>query len=360
MKKRNLNIELLRILSMLMIVVLHFLKHGGVLLNENLNLLDNFIVNLIEALCIISVNVYVLISGYFLSNQKFDLSKVLRIIVELILYSIIIGFVLVLFKVIPISTKNLRIILFPFSTEQYWFINSYVFLYLFSPFLNIIIAKINKQQFKCLLIILLIINSFFGMINPNSVSGIMSGMSLNWFICLYFTSAYIRKYSEEKKKLSLVLIYLSNSIILSASTMIIGKFTAIIFGESKYQFFLYDYNSPLVYIMSICFFLIFIKNKREYSKKIEKIILFFSSSTLAVYILHENYFIRELLWNFFDPTKFITSKFLLLYIIFSTLIIFLTGVLIDKIFQFLIDNLYKKGLFSLKKISKLNSILNKY
>ena len=66
-KDRQLNYELLRILAMLMIVCLHYLSKGGFLgvpAREQISV-SGYAAWLIEAFCLVAVNVYVLISGYF-------------------------------------------------------------------------------------------------------------------------------------------------------------------------------------------------------------------------------------------------------------------------------------------------------
>ena len=70
-KKRSANIELLRIVAMFMILTLHFnLKTGALLkLGEPASGVNIF-ATILEAVAITGVNVYVLITGYFLSSSK--------------------------------------------------------------------------------------------------------------------------------------------------------------------------------------------------------------------------------------------------------------------------------------------------
>ncbi len=66
MKKRERNYEILRILAMLMIVCLHYLSKGGALAAPTGKLAaTGYTAWFIEAFCVVAVNVYVLISGYF-------------------------------------------------------------------------------------------------------------------------------------------------------------------------------------------------------------------------------------------------------------------------------------------------------
>ena len=75
--KRNANIELLRILSMFMVLVLHALGWSGAL--EHLSGAQYWVYWFIEALAIIAVNVFMLISGYFQVTCFFKIKNVRKI-----------------------------------------------------------------------------------------------------------------------------------------------------------------------------------------------------------------------------------------------------------------------------------------
>lgn len=75
MKKRNEGIELLRIISMIMILILHYLGHGGILDNLSANNFYYYIAWTLEGICFVAVNIYVLITGYFLCTSKANLKK---------------------------------------------------------------------------------------------------------------------------------------------------------------------------------------------------------------------------------------------------------------------------------------------
>lgn len=76
-KEKMVNLELLRCVAMLMVVVLHYLGKGGLLAEltgEGLGAVGAA-AWLLEAFCIVAVNVYMFISGYFLSMSSFKLSR---------------------------------------------------------------------------------------------------------------------------------------------------------------------------------------------------------------------------------------------------------------------------------------------
>ena len=88
-KARQANIELLRIIAMLMVVTLHYLIKGqaAISLEQDTGIL-NLLLWFLKAMCIVTINVYVLISGYFLVEAKWKLSRLLTLWLQVMFYSL--------------------------------------------------------------------------------------------------------------------------------------------------------------------------------------------------------------------------------------------------------------------------------
>lgn len=199
-KERNVGLDLLRIVSMLMIVTLHYLDKGGALWQTERNTFLWYFIWLLRALCLVSVNCYVLISAYFLTSSKeIKLIKIVELLTEMWTYSI--GILFIFFLVgVPISVSDIIYACFPFITKRYWFINTYILMYLLHPFLNKIIWNINKKEFKRLLIILIMFFSFEQSILPlpEMTLDATGGYGILWFVVLYFTAAYIKRFGTKR------------------------------------------------------------------------------------------------------------------------------------------------------------------
>lgn len=345
-KEKNVNIEILRIVSMIMILILHFFYHGNILneMPKKINLLCVSTIS-VEVLCIVAVNIFILISGYFLCKSKFDINKIIKLYGEIFVYSLIIGFILLLTNKIELNIKNLIYIFFPFITQRYWFFNAYILLILLFPFLNVLINNISKEKFKLLLIILFIINSILPIGINNSVS-LNSANSLYWFLNLYLMGSYIRINKINFKKKCFVYGYIAINVLYIIISIIVFK----IGGVSKLMYIL-KYNLPFAYISSVLLFLIVLNTDFKVNDKIKKIIMFFSSSTFAVYIIHENPFVRNLLWNEMLNTSKFYFKYGYIYMIVVLLIIYICCTLIDKIMKCI----YKKIKLNSVIVSKINN-----
>ena len=91
---RTSNIELLRIVLILMVITLHYLNGadwaGGALSHVVPGSFNYYAAHLVEAACIMAVNAFVLITGYFSCNKtSISLAKPVKLYGLLVLYGII-------------------------------------------------------------------------------------------------------------------------------------------------------------------------------------------------------------------------------------------------------------------------------
>ncbi len=295
LKKRDTNFELLRIISMIMIICLHF-NGNGKLLNANPYFSKVwFLSNITEFACIIAVNIYVLITGYYMVKSKIKLRKIILLELEILFYSIGIYLILVIFNKINFSKKEFINVCFPVISSQYWFLTAYMGLYVLIPFLNKLANSLNKNQYKLLIIILTILLSIIKTINPNNnVFSNSNGYTLTWFLYLYLLAGYMRiHYVKETKKIKLFILYI---LIVSVQLFLKVFFVKNLYIQNNYISHLLGYDNLFVLIESLVVFLFF-KDIKIINKFTNKIILFISPLTLAVYLIHDNNFIRNILWN---------------------------------------------------------------
>lgn len=300
-KERNLSLDILRICCMCMIITLHFFSYSNI---------NDFIPRYStlfwakSVLCTISsvcVNCFVLISGYFAAKTHFKLSKLFMIIREVLTYSIIIYLVFLALGIVNFDIKNLLFSFFPSLTRQYWFITTYLGLYILSPFIKISADKLKKEEFLSLVLVgfLLFVvyyNLFFFCDNLNfgGSTGIL------WFIYLYLCGIYLNKFAPKNSFLKNLRNYLFILIFNLASRIpfyILNVITGKEIFFSGAPIFGSVYNSIFIFLQSIAFFKIFADYSIRFPKGIRNIIVFLSSTSLATYLIHDNNFVRSILWS---------------------------------------------------------------
>lgn len=369
MKKERLsNFELLRIISMLMIIIWHIFIYG-----VDMNVASpyyKFYFDIFRSIMVVHVNSYVLLTGYFQVTQKFKLSKVIQINNATLFYKIIF---FIIFGIIGIAEVNSISILrnfFPLDLENYWFIRIYILLYLLSPFYNEYINSIDKTKHKKLLILLFILFSIISTFTNQEATvdnTVNYGYSIVSFTFLYFIGAYLRKYPIEKTYIGkrftknfqwLMFIFaffafalINFSIHFTSNDMInmgnglinyIGKIIYISFNQ---------YDNPLVLIGSVCYFFIF-----YFMKFKSKIINFISKACIGIYLFHENIFFRTNCYNLFNFPKEFTSRNIFVKIFLVGIIIFFLGFLIETSRQFIFKFIYNRKLSKKFRVKYRNFI----
>jgi len=193
-KQRAANLDLLRIVSMLLIIFLHSIDHSGVLENaENCGTGMYFYVRFTYAMCMVCVNIYVMLSGYFMVDSRFRLHKLVTLWMEAAFYGFVLKLVFMLTGADAFSVFSLASCFFPILTGRYWFLTIYVGMYLVSPFLNTLIRAMDKRQHGLMNLCLFAIMSLWSSIHP-AIAGMNSGggWGLAWFVVLYLAAAVLR------------------------------------------------------------------------------------------------------------------------------------------------------------------------
>ena len=219
-KSRKQNLEELRCLAMMMVVVLHFLGKGNILGDVSQPGMSTvgLAAWVLEAFCIVAVHVYMLISGYFLCESSFKLNRLLTIYLQLWMYSVGVGIVAVLTGITPaeeINTHYFLSLLFPVSMGHYWFMTAYVFLYLLLPIIGIAVKNMSQKQLKLALILLAGAFCVLKSVLPFRLEEDGKGYGVIWYLCVFMVAAYIRKYGIGilKKRMNCLLLYVGGCLL---------------------------------------------------------------------------------------------------------------------------------------------------
>lgn len=334
MKKRDSNIELLRILAMVFIVMHHFSIRGG-FLYENPEVSVNRV--FLQFLLLggkIGVDVFVLISGYFLvCSSSIKIKKLLHLWLQIFTFSFLILLVDVFFGGVDFKTLMQHIL--PVTFENWWFASTYFALYLLSPYLNKLIHTLSKNELRNLILLL----AGLWVVIPTLLTKKFQSNNLLFFIFLYLIASYIRLYFEDFKWkkgkylfLSAVLAFLT---FMSAVFFDIVGLKFPILSHHATHFF--SQNQIPIVLISISIFIGFLKLDLGHRKVINSI----SSATFGVYLIHEDPILRNWLWHqLFRNSDFQNSPYLIPYAIMAIILVYIVCTAIELIRQNTIQKLY--------------------
>lgn len=247
MKQRQSNIELLRCFAMFCIIVYHLLifvvspLHPGESLYQALQLPLH-----------IGVPLFVIISGYF--GIRFSLRGLMRLCAKGYVY-------LVPLLAIPclvgghFGVKDVLKNVFIFGFDAIWYLNTYLYLFLFSPLINRYLANITRSQRLYLLGILAFMSIYIGNVTEGDIY-LVEGKNLVNFLLLYAVGNTIRHEQHRIDKLSQS--HLLSGCLLFNVLLVLG-FMFMPFVAGKIWKYSFAYNSPLIIINSVWVFLIFSK-----------------------------------------------------------------------------------------------------
>ena len=192
-KRRDSNLELFRIIVMLLIVAHHYVVNSGlgeVMAQEPLSNRSIFFY-LFGAWGKTGINCFLMITGYFMCTSRITIRKFLKLLLEVEFYKIAIYAIFLLSGYEQFSISGCIKSVVPMLSLTDGFVSCFLVFYLCIPFLNILVHNMNRRQHGMLVLLCLFIYT---------VHGTMPGMSINmnyvsWFCVLYFIASYIRLYS---------------------------------------------------------------------------------------------------------------------------------------------------------------------
>ena len=181
---RQSNIELLRIIAMVMVIVLHVLNHGGIRDVYMFGTVGHWLFWLIFSLCFVAVNIFVLITGYFMSISQMKFSRLLKLSIQVETYSLICFFVSVILFRQKIGLDEIFKYVLPLTSNSYWFASAYAILIALAPLLNQLIKSMSQKVHILSIILLLLLFSVVPSIAFWSRNILTDGYNFIW---CYFT-----------------------------------------------------------------------------------------------------------------------------------------------------------------------------
>ena len=357
-KKRNSNIEILRIIAMFFVIFHHAISQGFSFYSMPESGINTYFYQSFNCLGWIGNMFFIMISGYYLYQSKFSLKKVVSIWLQLFFYSSVISIFLFLFRIDiygitgdgflltrlvekrPFKITELFFSFIPFLTAQNWYATKYIVFLFFVPFLNVIVDNVSRIIHFLLVIFLFIIFEFLPLFTWFDVYEINNYTP---FFLLFFAGSFLKKYQPEIIK--------NNSCLI----LCLGIAYFLIFiGLRYYAMSVYKTldNVPFViytflmsshaqdFVLTTCSFLIF-SGCVYLSVKSNFFINLIASTTFGIYLLHNhNYFRRNIWFDFFKLNNHFSDNNLILYMIFCVSAVFAVCCIIELLRQMLFGRLF--------------------
>lgn len=315
MKKRQANFELLRILCMYMIVVGHCLFHGRVTAKLGYGTVNYFLSYLIQSFSVVHVNCFVMLAGYFSIDREWKAGRLLRLWRQVAFYSVAICLIWGLYA--EVNGRDVLMALLPISTRNYWFASVYMGLMLLMPFAGMLAVRLTKRQYQWLLLLLALFFSVNHMLFRVNTYGTCDGRDLSWFLFLAFLAGYIKLHTNKERR---YFWYGLAGYVIASLAVLASVYLSVKLHQEDIEYYL-NYNSPLALTATASLFLC-VKNMPWKESRLDDVIRKVASAAFGVYLIHDHYLIRYLVWDTFRASKVALTHWAVIYTVVIGVIVY--------------------------------------
>lgn len=326
MNKRHSGIELLRILSILCIVAVHYACHGGSFENGNNLYLSYILANYGQ----IGVGCFVFMGSWFMCDKEFKIERLFNIYKQVLFYSL--GITALFYLIYPSELSFSEIVrsALPIIYCRYWFVTPYLFLLLLAPYITNVFKSISPSDYRKIALVLFVLISLIPSIFINTDP---FGYNIFRFV-LYYVLAYGIKHKlikiEFKSNTANLLVGGGISLLMlmfSVCCLYIGNYMTIFIRISKY----YQFNfSTIPVVTSAIYIFLFFKNLNIKNMFINTV----AKHCFSVYLISEHVLLQLFLWRTIFRSETIAESQHLIYLFSSIAIIlfvYITCILIDMV-----------------------------
>lgn len=289
---RSSNIELYRIIVMLLIVAHHSIVNSGVMelvAEDSLSIKSTF-AYLFGMWGKTGINCFVLITGYFMCTSHISGRKFAKLLLEVLFYNLAIGTIFLLTNYTPFTLKTLASMCMPIKDMTFGFTSAFLVFFLTIPFLNKLVHSLDQKEH--LLLVLLSTGIY---VIPRYLPLVKSQMNyVVWFGVIYFIASYLRLYTDKIYKSENAQFWgllTGISILLSAVLSVV--LVRLTHNASMWSYLMSDCQGIMALIVAVCSFMCFKNLKIKQSRFINTV----ASSCFGVLLIHANSdSMRQWLW----------------------------------------------------------------
>lgn len=297
MKRNNRasNIELLRILCMIAIILYHNAVWGGYSFSSvSLNKIS------LDALSMcgkVAVNIFGIISGFY-SKRENKLYKGLRIGKQTVLTSWIFLAIYLLINITidrEVGFGQIIQCVFPILLGQYWFVSAFILVLLFSPYIDKCVDNFSDKEIKGFIVLTFLVWCLISRL-PFQSNMQYGWNQYLWLVYMYFIGRILNRYEAVwlKYRRKILFVSIVSFFILEGSSIGLNLAGLIDTRFSLHAIDLRVGNSVISVIVSISTFCVFYSLKIKHNMVINRV----AESAFSVYLLHENILLRPFLWGF--------------------------------------------------------------
>lgn len=192
--------ELLRIISMIMILAFHTFRYID---TSHFNRWQMLAYHGVRWYGLFGVNCFLMISAWFMIGKPAKTQKLLGLVLQTAFYCILLFLCHIIYNIArgtfhpatDIADIELTSLLSPLWSDRYWFITAYIFLYLMVPFINRFIQELPAGTFRRILLLASLFIFLYQSL-PQTIENTTVPGDIIWAAYVYFLTAYLKLYGD--------------------------------------------------------------------------------------------------------------------------------------------------------------------
>lgn len=347
MKERESNLELLRVICMIMLIGHHCVVHG-----TGIPATNPLAINKAVALAMIPMGkicflAFLALSTWFMVTQSFKAVRFLKIWLQVFFYSVVFTIIFVVMSGEILGSSQLLSVFFPIIGNSHGFASAYLALYLLLPFLSKIIKNMTQNQAKWAIVLLIyfqLVSQYFG-----SLVGYAQYFpsEITLFVLCFLISFYLKRWSPK----CLNNIYFTGGVFLLCWMGLVGLYVI------QYKMpnitivnYVLDINKNEFGIINIIAGYMFFFTFKNLKIRNSKFVNWVAKSMFGVLLIHDHNFFRPIVWaNIVKVQNWANSTYFIVNFVCNMVFIFVVCVIIDKLRMCI----FEKPLLNSTRVKKL-------
>lgn len=295
---RSSNLELVRIVAMLSIVAHHYVVNSGAIeaisqAGEGPNALFFQLWGMWGKA---AINVFVLITGYFMCEKEFSWRRVAKLVLQIEFWKISL-LPLFLFAGLPVKDgikALLSVAFLPLLNVNNGFTASFLVFYLAMPFLKLLIDSGGRSMHAAAVVLLLAVDTVSFTFFKNAAAF----TEVSWYCALFLIAAWLRRYPPALIDDNRVCRDLfAGSVALAVASVLMADALCAALGASTFErglYFVDQSGKAMALAVGLTCFLFFRSAPIPQSRRINAV----ASTTFGVLLVHANSdAMRKVLWQ---------------------------------------------------------------
>ncbi len=323
---RQSNFELMRIISMLMIILGHCWAQSG--FSDHMMGINHYLGGLLCSGARIAVNMFLLLGAWFMVDTKFKPRRITALYFHTWVITAPLTIILLLCGFHP-SFKEIARSFMPFLGKGLWYVSAYLALIMLTPWLSKALLLPRKSHRNLTIVLFSLISVWVTLYSFDRMEDQWADC-LVWFSFCYIFIGYYKRYCFQTFTLNKYMVLFVGFCTYACIALVNQYYLphSNYWLHNVFYAFVSDYKTVPNFFIAMCFFYFF----QHLNLGVNRVINYIATGAFTAYIVHQTpTFIPVLWYDIYRCQYFWHSKYQLFYMLFVVFSVYGVSLLIEEV-----------------------------